>query len=387
MKAEGVSEGLRRAFLDDIRGDLRSVAEAQDPELARSVSRKIWETAAAPPVRSRLHIRQVLQTSIATNTYVVWPVAVIWVLSAWGPLSLAIGWPRAVAQMVFTAHMPVVDFPHRPIPHRALPPARVGQSSCSSLLLNVVVSGPVASLIFDPRPLQTSLNLIVTNSLWLPFVILLVTVVAGAVRASEQVIEQLTASVDDEEIRALAAVSEEERIRRDVASQLHGNVQARLLASAALMRQPALMRQLGIEDPAEVLLDIDDFTNPQSPARDFREQLGDVVRPWNALMQITVEIEVEDISPDLAESACRIIEEGLSNAYRHGGANTVDVSITKEGAGLRLLVQDDGSGPPSGSEPGLGSAVLDSLAGNSWSLTRSEEDRTVLEVLLGNSQT
>lgn len=381
MKAEGVSEGLRRAYVEDIRGDLRTVAEAQDPELARAISRRIWETAPAPPARAKLHIRDVLRTSISSNSYVVWPVAVIWILSAWGALSLAVGWPRAVAQMVFTVGALWVFF-------------RIGRSLTERhrrhalaifvlvIAAVVIVSGPVASLIFDERSLQTSLNLIVLNSLWLPFVIILVTVVTGAVRSSEQVIDGLTSSVDDEEIRALAAISEEERIRRDVASQLHGNVQARLLASAALMRQPDLMRTLGITNPAELLLDVDDFVEPQAASGDVAERIDAVVRPWRSLMETTVRVDVADIAPERAEAVCRIIEEGLSNAYRHGAATAVEIDAAMESAGVRITVLDDGSGLDADLQPGLGSTLLDALAPNSWSLARSADGRTVLDALV-----
>lgn len=385
MKAEGVSDGLRRAFLEDIRGELRSVAEAQDPDLARSMSRRIWETAPASPARSRLYIRQVLRTSIASNSYVVWPVALIWVLSAWGALSLAVGWPRAIAQMAFTVGCLWVLF-------------RVGRLLTKRhrryalgifvLVIAgiVIISGPVSSLIFDERSLQTSLHLIVLNSLWLPFVMILATVVTGAVRSSEQVIDGLTASVDGEEIRALAAISEEERIRRDVASQLHGNVQARLLASAALMRQPDLMSRLGITNPAEILLGIDEFGDEPVADGDLAEQLEAVVRPWKALMETTVRMGVESIPSQSADAVCRIVEEGLSNAYRHGGATAVDVGVSREPAGLRVQVLDDGSGPSESPQNGLGSALLESLAPGSWSLKRNAERRTVLDVLLCDSE-
>jgi signal transduction histidine kinase len=229
--------------------------------------------------------------------------------------------------------------------------------------------------------------LIVLNSLWLPFVIILVTVVTGAVRSSEQVLDGLTSSVDDEEIRALAAISEEERIRRDVASQLHGNVQARLLASAALMRQPDLMRTLGITHPAELLLDVDDFVEPQAASGDVAERIDAVVRPWRALMETTVRVDVAEIAPERAEAVCRIIEEGLSNAYRHGAATAVEIDATLEPAGVRIRVLDDGSGLDADLQPGLGSTLLDSLAPDSWSLARSADGRTVLDALVRIDET
>jgi signal transduction histidine kinase len=381
MKAEGVSDGLRRAFLEDIRGELRTVADTQSPELARSMSRRIWEATPSTPPRERLHIRHVLRTSITSNSYAAWPVAIIWILSAWGPLSLTLGWPRAIAQIAFTVSCLWLIF-------------RIGRILTLRhqryafvifvmvIAVTVAITGPVASAIFDERSLQTSLNLIILNSLWLPLLIMLVTVVMGAVRSSEQVIDALTASVDDEEIRALAAVSEEERIRREVASQLHGNVQARLLASAALMRQPDLMRQLGISHPAEILLDVDEFMSSQVADVELSTRVDGVVRPWSALIQTTVQLDAADVPPELVDAVCRIIEEGLSNAYRHGGATSVQVSVARDHAGVRVQVLDNGVGPRNDPEPGLGIALVNSFDPAYWSLTRTSDGHTLFHVLL-----
>ncbi len=381
MKAEGVSEGLRRAFLEDIRGDLHTVAEAQNPELARSMSRRIWETTPSASSRERLHIRHVLRTSITSNSYAAWPVSIIWILSAWGPLSLTLGWLRALTQIAFTVACLWLIF-------------RIGRTLTlrhpryalvifiAVIAVTVVVTGPVASVIFDERSMQESLHFILLNSIWLPLVIMLVTVVAGAIRSSEQVIDALAESVDGEEIRALAAISEEERIRRDVASQLHGNVQARLLASAALMRQPDLMRQLGISNPAEILLDVDDFMFSPAANMNISEHIDAVVRPWSALVHTSVHLDADSVPPECEDAACRIVEEGLSNAYRHGGATSVEIHVIREPAGLRVRVLDDGGGFTHTPEPGLGMTLINSFEPESWSLTRNDDDRTVLDVVL-----
>ena len=78
----------------------------------------------------------------------------------------------------------------------------------------------------------------------------------------------------------------------------------------------------------------------------------------------------------------RVIEEGVSNAYRHGGASQVHVEVMREAGYLRVQVSDDGSGIDHTSKPGLGSAVLESLAPSAWSLRRSDDGCTILEVQL-----
>ena len=55
--------------------------------------------------------------------------------------------------------------------------------------------------------------------------------------------------------------------------------------------------------------------------------------------------------------------------------------------GVRVRVLDDGDGPAADIRPGLGSAVLESLAPGEWSLARTTDQRTVLDVLLRDSKT
>ena len=51
-------------------------------------------------------------------------------------------------------------------------------------------------------------------------------------------------------------------------------------------------------------------------------------------------VKVDD--PAVAESLLRIVQECLTNAARHAGADTLTVSLTKEDAGMRLRIEDDG---------------------------------------------
>jgi len=88
-----------------------------------------------------------------------------------------------------------------------------------------------------------------------------------------------------------------------------------------------------------------------------------------------------------AKAVVRVVEEGLANAYRHGHAGSVEVSIAASADGVRIRVLDDGDGPPADIRPGLGSAVLESLAPAEWSLARTSDRRTVLDVLLRESKT
>ena len=68
----------------------------------------------------------------------------------------------------------------------------------------------------------------------------------------------------------------------------------------------------------------------------------------------------------------RVVEEGLTNAIRHGQATVIRVSVGVEAAGVAVVVADDGVGPGAVTA-GLGSALLDQATGGAWSLDRVGE--------------
>jgi hypothetical protein len=383
MRAEGVSDGLRRAFLVNIKDDLAQVAAQQDPDVARDISRKIWESTSTATPAPRLSVRQVLRTSIETNPYLVWPVIMLWSVSAWGAIAPAIGIPRTVGQILYTAVCLWLLYCFARTVTKKYPQHAL-VVFVFTVITAVALSGPVAYLIFDQRPLNQASNLMVLNAIWLPLFMFLVAIVSGAVRSSEEVIAKLSALVGTEEIQALAAMSEEELIRRDIASKLHGSVQARLLASAALMRQPGLMQQMGINNPASILMEIPELngSTQRHDERSFKEQLADIVQPWAALMNISINTDSAAIPSSTGADICQVIEEALSNAFRHGRATSVDIAITHDNGELHITIADDGDGLSSERSPGLGSAVLGSLAPGDWTLTPGNDRGAVLHLTL-----
>jgi two-component sensor histidine kinase len=74
-----------------------------------------------------------------------------------------------------------------------------------------------------------------------------------------------------------------------------------------------------------------------------------------------------------------LIEEAVSNSFRHGLASqvTIELSVDPE---PKLTVLDDGIGPVSG-PAGLGSKVLDSAA-ISWTLSPGAQGGSELTVFL-----
>ena len=58
----------------------------------------------------------------------------------------------------------------------------------------------------------------------------------------------------------------------------------------------------------------------------------------------SVSIEVDQTDQDLNETIYRVVQEGMSNAIRHGKPTRVDISIAHDDEGIRVEVADDGIG-------------------------------------------
>ncbi|HYO78206.1 MAG TPA: ATP-binding protein, partial [Thermoanaerobaculia bacterium] len=64
---------------------------------------------------------------------------------------------------------------------------------------------------------------------------------------------------------------------------------------------------------------------------------------------LTVEVEAPeriDVAPRLAHDLCRLVNESLSNAARHGGASRAVVSATNRDGSVELRIRDNGRGFP-----------------------------------------
>jgi two-component sensor histidine kinase len=67
-----------------------------------------------------------------------------------------------------------------------------------------------------------------------------------------------------------------------------------------------------------------------------------------------------------------IVEECFSNSLRHGLATEATIILITTQTGMSLTVIDNGIGPRAG-DPGLGSALFNSIAGSNWELTRGPD--------------
>lgn len=139
--------------------------------------------------------------------------------------------------------------------------------------------------------------------------------------------------------------------------------------------RPAALEEMGLADAIEAL------------ARGWRE----------ARAEIAIDLSLEGAQAKLDETtaitAYRVVQEGLTNAFRHSGASRIAVVIARAGQRLRVEVRDNGTGLPTAFAPaGLGlrgmSERVSALGGMLW-LDNGETGgaRLVAELPLDAAQT
>jgi signal transduction histidine kinase len=115
---------------------------------------------------------------------------------------------------------------------------------------------------------------------------------------------------------------------------LHGRVQAvRKLAESnvgvvrnmALLLRPSMLDDLGLV-----------------PALNW--QAREVARRTGTKVRVDAEDVPDDLPDDYRTCIYRVVQEALHNATRHAKAATVKVTVRREEAGVRVVIQDDGVG-------------------------------------------
>jgi signal transduction histidine kinase len=204
----------------------------------------------------------------------------------------------------------------------------------------------------------------------------------------------------------------EERLRRDIAELLHGRVQTRLLVTWHKLRQ---CEQLMAEDPDRAMALLREVRDQIDEIREHDVRLASH-RLHPSIIQVGLVPALRSLSAEFDEQvaitihadprlaalddpvanrlpeparlvAYRVVEEALSNAYRHGAATAVDITLELDrDRGLGILVRDNGRGFTSTRlTPGLGLGTIAARVaqvGGSWDISSAPGRGTVLSSYL-----
>ena len=230
----------------------------------------------------------------------------------------------------------------------------------------------------------------VLDSVFLFFLVIIIGFVSSFLYGQHAESTFLERQLSKEQLEAMLLKREEDRLSRELAKYLHGTIQSRLMASAMALEKAgrkgdkrALEKELA---QAYESLRVPSASYFAAPEESFKAEISKVNSKWNNLLNIKVKIDktIGDLEPAKSQEIGNAINEGLSNAFRHGGATNVKLDIQKVKSGISIEMIDDGQGPLGG-KGGLGTEWFNAISGRSWSLKKvNAKGGAVLELFISN---
>ncbi|GAA4170256.1 hypothetical protein GCM10022287_07890 [Gryllotalpicola koreensis] len=172
--------------------------------------------------------------------------------------------------------------------------------------------------------------------------------------AAQQRVVQLLREVQDEELR----------VRRELAETIHGSVQGTFVVIEAQLHRLAqeaadpsgaelrmLAAQLGTLREGELrrmsaeLYPVDLDRGPDAALRALLARLPSWVAVTDEASAVLADLA---LSQEAQVLIIRVVEDGLSNALRHGHARAIRVVAAADDHALTVTVSDDGDGPEDG---------------------------------------
>jgi signal transduction histidine kinase len=224
------------------------------------------------------------------------------------------------------------------------------------------------------------------DALWLVLCILLIGLISAFMYGQRAESAFLERQISKEQLETMILKREEERLSRELAKYLHGTIQSRLMASAMALEKAgrkgdkkALERELA---EAYKSLRVPSAAYFSAPEATFKEEIHKVISKWADLMKVKLKIapSIPEIPAHKSQEIGNVINEGLSNSFRHGSATQVLISITGTSEHIFIEVTDNGTGLAAG-KPGLGTEWFKAIAGNAWILKSAKDSQgTILEL-------
>lgn len=349
----------------ELAGALRDVADAS----VRPLSHELWRSASAhyPRVPWEAAFLRTIRTQ-PLRTYIL---AILGFLGDGLFVIAGQGWGRGLVYSAVTVGAVLVVCATFNALMRRWPDHHAGLfiAAIATLQLVNVIVWLWRRVLWDAR-----------DPLWLVIVALCVSVIAilvtsgfGSWRSEmNDMRDALRASVDAETVAALARGHRVADVTREVARELHGSVQTRLVACAMAMDRASSQGDragltAALAEAQEVLaMPLSAPGRPTSVDDEVRRK----VALWGDLCDFRIDVDPAADDAAQADVVGRVVEEGLTNAVRHGSASVIEVRVEVSGNEVLVQVSDNGSGP-SGGAAGLGSALLDQATGRRWDLVRS----------------
>lgn len=367
----GEPDSIMQKFAEDLRGTAQGEV--------RSVSRELWADASRatiprPPAGF-------IWTIVSTQKFAPRLVALVYFA---GLLSDAAGSPRFTQEMgsaaieagFVWAFLGIANVLMTRLPRQHV---RVYIGVWAFIQISNVVSLATLHLEFQPYVVAihavfdsvlSSALLLGTSSIWLVQDLM------------NNQLRQMRQTMDAEWVNRVATMQQLTGISREFATHLHGQVQAGMLAGATALEQAVASRdpiaaQTAMSQVQDLLEQLTIL--PSHRPKPLPELIRTTCEKWSAVCDIELDLDSRLAGSDSAggQMAAKVIEEAITNSFRHGQAERIWVRVRANEAGnLEVEVSDDGRGF-SRPRAGLGHSFIEFASNGDWSLTRVH-DRTVL---------
>lgn len=372
---------LDRLLRDDDPGDLPGVATVLTETAAgtvRTQSHRLWRP--RHPTTPRVRMRAIGREALGSN-----PLPLAAVLTTFSVLILLMGvaragWPFVPVGLACMAVIVLLYAAGRAaIRYRPRATAAIGGMTIAVTAVGVAVV---------PLPLNSNADTRLAVMLGVTFLICALGSSLGlaTLRQREIVISDLADGVGRDRLEDAAMRRQIAGLERELASHLHGTIQARLLTAAYALREAETSGDRAAARAAasaaqsaltEAMATPTDRTPVTTPG-DLRAQVTD---QWADLLVVTWSEAPGALSERESHEAYQVLGHALKNAVVHGRARAADIGMGRDATGdVVVVVTDDGVGPTGGSA-GMGTAYLDEVA-SEWSLRASGEGGAVLRARL-----
>jgi signal transduction histidine kinase len=364
----------RRSMLEQLdRGDaaaaggLRELAEGS----VREVSARLW--AQAEREYPRLGIAGIVRGIVRSEPFHPWVMAAVIVVGSGQSAVALFGWRAGslltiASAAVAAAAMLLGNAAMRRQPDRH---AAIFLGVLGVLLLGLWPTYVVREGLV---PGSAPPSWLLVQAVSLVTAIVLISAVGAWVHGGQALRRSYLLAVDERHVRSLARARAVTVATRDVAQALHGTVQTKLIAAAVAGEQAVesgdrAALQRAFDEARQVL---EDLGSAERPVGAIADEVALKAALWEGLCEIRLAVgDLAGARAD-AEGVGRVVEEGIANAIRHGGATVVDIAVRAAPDGsVEVVVDDDGSGLAAGG-PGIGSAILDAVTGGGWERMATE---------------
>ena len=248
----------------------------------------------------------------------------------------------------------------------------------------------ISILIFGPLPDYPRWGAVTFLLLFFVLSGLILGTIRAAQNEEKDVRAQLT-ELSEQTAQAYSMSAQQQFENRELAHYLHSRVQNGMLSVALRLGADGAPADISpAQDELYAILDEVLTVSSQRELSDISTELQSIQGLWKGLAEVrfSVDPSIERLlnrDRNLRKTAVLVIEEGTTNAVRHGSATEINISIGSGATTTDVSIHcvDNGKGPV-GNHAGLGTTLFDSTA-NSWSLTRRAVNQTELEVLLESS--